>query len=191
MTSRWVVSAAHERGFDIRWRTFSLALLNKDRPLPAFLDTPEHRAKAKLAARALRVVQAALARDDNEAAGRFYTEWGVRFHEAGQEPTGELLGESAAAAGVADLLPLLDDESLDSAALTSLEEAVGLAGPDVGSPVLHVDGAERATFGPIVSPPPLGDEAGKLWDAVVKLQRIDAFYELKRGRTGPPQFQPG
>jgi len=34
MTSRWLVAAAQERALDIRWRTFSLALLNEDRPLP-------------------------------------------------------------------------------------------------------------------------------------------------------------
>lgn len=72
----------------------------------------------------------------------------------------------------------------------SLAEAQRLAGPDVGSPVLHVDGAERGNFGPIVSPSPQGAEAGALWDAVVVLQGMTSFHELKRGRTDPPQFRP-
>ncbi len=190
-TSRWLVEVAEQRGLDIRWRTFSLALLNKDRPLPAFLDTPEFRAKLDLAARALRVVQAALARGDNEAVGRFYREWGVRFHVADEDPTPALLDEVAEAAGVTDLLESVDDPDLDSAIAGSLEEAQRLAGPDVGSPVLHVDGAGHGTFGPIVSPPPLGEDAGRLWDSVMALSTIDSFYELKRGRTGSAEFGAG
>lgn len=190
MTSRWLVAAAQERGFEIRWRSFSLGLLNKGKPVPAFLDTPEFRAKLGLAARALRVVEAALARGDNEAAGRFYAEWGTRFHEDGREPTPELLAEVAEAAGVTDLLDGADDPAIDAALADSLAEALRLAGPDVGSPVLHVTDAERGAFGPIVSPPPQGEDAARLWDAVVALQRTGSFYELKRGRSDPPQFRP-
>lgn len=190
MTSRWLVAAAEERGFDIRWRTFSLGLLNEGKPIPPFLDTPEFKSRMALAALALRVVQVAVARGDNEAAGRFYAEWGTRFHEDGQEPTPELLKEVAAAAGVTGLLAEVDDPAVEAAMADSLAEALRLAGPDVGSPVLHVDGAEQGSFGPIVSPPPSGAAAGELWDAVVALQRIGSFYELKRGRSGPPQFRP-
>jgi hypothetical protein len=189
-TSRWLVAAAPQRDLDIRWRTFSLALLNKDSELPAFLDTPEFRAKFALAAKALRVVQAAVAQEDNDAAGRFYTEWGTRFHDEGREPTPDLLDDAVSAAGVTAMAERADDPGLDAAIAASLDDALRLAGPDVGSPVLHVDGTERGVFGPIVSPPPAGEEAGQLWDAVLALQKIGSFYEVKRGRTGPPVFRP-
>ena len=126
MTSRWVVAVARDRGLEICWRRFSLALLNEGRPLPAFLDTPPFRAKMDLAARALRVIEAAVSQGDNEAAGRFYAEWGVRFHEADREPTPELLAEAATAAGVAGLLALTDDPKLEAATAHSLEEALRL-----------------------------------------------------------------
>lgn len=190
MTSRWLVAAARERSLDIRWRTFSLALLNQDRPLPPFLDTPEMRAKMDLAARALRVVDAAVIQGDNEAAGRFYTEFGTRFHQSGEPTADGMLDAAVEAAGVGDLVGAADGARLDTTAAESLAEAIRLAGPDIGSPVLHLDGAGRATFGPIVSPPPAGEEAGRLWDAVVGLSEIGSFYELKRGRSDPPQFQP-
>ncbi len=187
-TSRWLLAAAEQRGLDIRWRTFSLGVMNKDKPLPAFLDTPEFKAKIALAAKALKVVEAGVAAGDNDAVGRFYTEWGARFHEAEEEPTQALLEAAADAAGVTHLLTAADDDGLDDATAASLEEALQLAGPDVGSPVLHLDGSERGTFGPIVSPPPRGEEAGRLWDGVVALATIGSFYELKRGRSGPPAF---
>lgn len=183
-----MVAAAEERDVEIRWRTFSLQLLNKDRPLPEFLDTPEFRAKLALGARALRVIQVAVSQGDNDAAGRFYTEWGTRFHVGGREPTPELLDEVAAAAGVSDLLARVDEPEVETAMATSLAEAVELSGPDVGSPVLRIGGADRGIFGPIVSPTPKGEDAGALWDAVVTMQGIGAFYELKRGRSGPPDF---
>jgi len=63
---------------------------------------------------------------------------------------------------------------------------VAQAGPDVGSPVIVLDGADRGVFGPIVSPPPEGEDALRLWDAMVTLQALPSFLELKRGRTGPP-----
>ncbi len=197
MTSRWLVAAAQVRDVDIRWRTFSLELLNKDRPLPAFLDTPEFKAKQALAGRALRVIQVAVSAGDNDAAARFYAEWGTQFHVAGREPTAELLDEIASAAGVTELVARVDDPGVEPAMAESLAEAVGLAGPDVGSPVLHIhdvgrhiDGADRGLFGPIVSPAPTGEEAARLWDAVVALQGMTTFYELKRGRSGPPDFGP-
>ena len=190
-TSRWLLAAAEQRGLDIRWRTFSLGVMNKDKTLPAFLDTPEFKARIALAAEALKVVEAGVAAADNDAVGRFYTEWGTRFHEAEEEPAQALLEAAAEAAGATHLLAAAGDDGLDAATAASLEEALRLAGPDVGSPVLHVDGAEHGTFGPIVSPPPAGDDAGRLWDSVVALSKIESFYELKRGRTGPPQLASG
>lgn len=191
MTSRWLVAAALMRDFEIEWRSFSLALLNKGRPLPAFLDTPEGRARQQLSDRAMRLVQVALSEGDNDGAGRFYTEWGNRMFDAGHEPTSELMEEAAVAAGLGALLPAdLDAPGVEAALSGSLAEALSLAGPDVGSPVLHVEGAERATSGPIVSPVPAAEDVGRLWDAVVVLQRMGCFYELKRGRSGPPAGRP-
>ena len=43
-------------------------------------------------------------------------------------------------------------------------------GTDVGTPVIHapgpVDGEKVAFFGPVVTPAPKGEAAGKLWDGV-------------------------
>jgi hypothetical protein len=57
---------------------------------------------------------------------------------------------------------------------------------DVGTPVIHVEGV--AFFGPVVTPSPKGDAAGRLWDGAVLMAGVDGFFELKRTRTREPVF---
>jgi hypothetical protein len=57
----------------------------------------------------------------------------------------------------------------------------------VGTPVIHVNGI--AFFGPVVTPSPKGEAAGKLWDGVVLVAGTDGFFELKRSRDRPPIFE--
>jgi hypothetical protein len=64
-------------------------------------------------------------------------------------------------------------------------------GEDVGTPVIHApgpDGSQVAFFGPVVSPAPKGEAAGKLWDGVLLVAGTDGFFELKRTRTRAPIF---
>ena len=59
-------------------------------------------------------------------------------------------------------------------------------GFEVGTPVISVAGV--AFFGPVVSPIPRGEAAGKLWDGVLLVAGTDGFFELKRSRTRDPIF---
>ena len=184
LSAGWLAEVAAQRDLTVRWRTFSLALLNEGRPVPPQLDTPEHRAGRAVAGQALRVLQAAADVGDDAAAGRFYLEFGRRFHGSGVHPDVAMVTAAAEAAGATPLLEAANDPGLDGAIAASLETALDLAGPDIGSPVLHVDGSPRAFFGPIVSPAPTGEEALRLWDAIVVLTTSPSFFEIKRGRSG-------
>ena len=62
-------------------------------------------------------------------------------------------------------------------------------GDDVGTPVVAVDGV--AFFGPVVSPAPKGEAAGRLWDGCVLVAGTQGFFELKRSRTVDPIFDTG
>src|SRR6266581_3612741 len=65
----------------------------------------------------------------------------------------------------------------------TIEAAVG---DDVGTPVISV--GDLAIFGPVVSPIPRGEAAGRLWDGVMLIAGTDGFFELKRSRTREPVF---
>jgi hypothetical protein len=175
-TSRWLVKVAPERGLDIHWRPFSLALLRGDAA-----DAPEEwRAPGEAGFSALRLIASLEGQDD--VIGRFYTEIGTRTHDAGTRISAEIVRAAAETAGIEDT-KALHDESLDAAVRESHDEAFGSAGPDIGSPVLWPEGAPRAVHGPVIGPVPGVDEAVRIWDAVATLAASGTFLEVKRGRN--------
>ena len=184
LTSRWLVDVAAQRDLTVTWRTLSLPMLHAGpasaSPVP---DAPRWRSPGELV---LRVMESLRADGRNDDVGRFYTECGRRFHVEGQPPAGSVIVEAARAAGVVDHLAAADDDTWDVQVRASLIEALVAAGPDVGSPVMVIDGQARGVFGPIVSPRPEGEDAVRLWDAMVTLLSTPGFLEAKRGRTAPP-----
>ena len=177
-TSRWLVGVAPERDVSLHWRAFSLTILSGG-------DIPEEsRAKRAAASRALRLVEALRADQRDADISAFYTEVGTRTFEAGTDLSDDIAAASADAAGITDAKAIMDDESWDDAVRESYGTALASAGPDIGSPVLWIEGAPRAIHGPVlaVDRRPARDEALAIWDAVVALARSDSFWELKRGR---------
>jgi len=188
LTSRWLVDVAAQKELDVTWRPFSLAVLNEGKPIPPALlaAVPDIAERQALGVQVLRMVQALHDAGRNDDIGHFYRAVGEGFHVQGLPVERSALKAAAAAAGVEDQLGAAEEGSWDAPVRASTDEAVAQAGPDVGSPVLLLDGGGRGIFGPIVSPPPQGEDAARLWDAVVMLQALPDFLELKRGRLGPP-----
>jgi hypothetical protein len=95
----------------------------------------------------------------------------------------EALAEVGLAADLADAAAV---ETYDADLKTMHHAGMDAVGMDVGTPVIHVDGV--AFFGPVVSPAPKGEAAGRLWDGVLLVAGTDGFFELKRTRTREPIF---
>lgn len=186
MTSRWLVEVARQRAIAIDWRSLSLALLHEGK------DVPGHsRADMEASRRAHRVVEALRSDGRNDHVGDLYREYGRRVHVGGRSPNPEAVQEAAVAAGIEDVArSVADDASWDDAVRASHSEAQELAGPGAGSPVLFREAVDRATFGPIVSPSPVGADAARLWEALVSLGELPQFYELKRPRRSRPEISP-
>jgi predicted DsbA family dithiol-disulfide isomerase len=175
-TSRWLVGVAPERDVTVRWRAFSLTILNGD-------NVPEqYKPMMAASSRALRLVEALAADHRDDDIATFYTELGNRTFERETAISEELVLAAAEAAGVTDPKAVLDDEAWDEAVRASHDKAYASAGPGIGSPVLEVEGAPRGVHGPIIGEVPGRDEGLAIWDALVPLSRSSTFFEIKRGR---------
>jgi hypothetical protein len=103
------------------------------------------------------------------------------------EVTEDLFKQALAEVGLSsNLASAMNDETYDTAIIESHERGIKLVGNDVGTPIIAVNGA--AFFGPVISPAPKGEEAGKLWDGVVGVASYPGFFEIKRSRNVGPIF---
>ncbi|MEU4480224.1 DsbA family protein [Micromonospora sp. NPDC023966] len=174
--SRWLVAVAEARGLRVEWRAFSLGILNEGR------TTPEYAELMAASGRALRLVEALRAEGRHHDVARFYTELGVRSHDAGNPLSDKIVAAAVTAAGLEPAAPALDDEHWDRAVHESHALAYASAGPDIGSPVLMVPGTRRGIHGPILTEVPGVDDALTIWDSLLPLLRLETFHEVKRGR---------
>jgi 2-hydroxychromene-2-carboxylate isomerase len=175
-TSRWLVAVADARTLHIEWRAFSLAILNEGNVPPQFAEA------MATSSRALRLVEALRADGRHDDVARFYAELGARSHDAGNPLSPKIVDAAVEAAGLQEAAPALDDDRWDDAVRESHALAYASAGPDVGSPVLMVPGAERGVHGPILTEVPGTDDALTIWDSLLPLIRMPAFHEVKRAR---------
>lgn len=181
MTSRWASEVAQARGFEIVWHPISLAILNEgNEPGP-------HEKEHLQGLRFGRVVEAARRAHGEGVVGKLYSAFGMRIHPGAQKDFDVIVAEALAELGLpAELGQAADDDSLDVQLRTNTDHAMAIAGPDVGVPIISVNGI--AFFGPVVTPAPKGEQALKLWDGIVMAASVPGFFELKRGRTTGPQL---
>jgi len=182
ITSRWMHEVTGVRPVTPRWRVMSLAVLNEGREnLSA-----DYREFLRGAWAPVRVCVAAARAKGDEVLGPLYTAIGNRVHVQREPATEETLRAALADAGLdPDLATAGESTDFDEELRASHAKAMELVGTDVGTPVVGIDGV--AFFGPVVTPIPRGEAAGRLFDAVRLLVDVDGFYELKRSRDRKPQ----
>ena len=87
----------------------------------------------------------------------------------------------------AELADVAFTDQYDEQMRASLDLALKtVGGTDIGVPLISINGT--AFFGPVISPSPAGEEAGKLFDGALALASYPGFFELKRPRTVGPIF---
>ena len=182
MSSRWIKELERVRPIEVRFHVMSLAVLNDGRDLPAEYVDLMSRAWAPV-----RVCIAAEAEFGPTILDPLYTALGTRIHPGG-EPMDRTLIEKALVD--VDLPVELADagytDAWDDRLRASHHDGMDRVGQDVGTPVISVGGV--SFFGPVVTPAPKGDDAGRLWDGVVLVAGTPGFYELKRSREQGPIF---
>jgi 2-hydroxychromene-2-carboxylate isomerase len=182
MTSRWITEVEKVRDVEVRWHVMSLAVLNEGRDL-----SEEYRRLMADAWGPVRVVVAAAELHGEQFVKPFYDALGTRRHPGGRTDTEAIVAESLAEVGLpADLARYATSEEFDDALRASHQRAIDLVGADVGTPVVAFNGT--AFFGPVITPAPRGEAAGRLWDGLALITGVPGFYELKRTRTQDPIF---
>ena len=183
ITSRWLLEAAAVRDLDVRFHVMSLAVLNENREL-----SPEYTEWLKTAYRPVRVLIAAEERHGNGVVEGLYSAMGTRRHVRQEKEWDEIIAKSLADVGLeVDLIAAADDVNFDEALRRSHAEGMDPVGYDVGTPVIHVD--DIAFFGPVVTPAPKGEVAGRLNDGVMMVAGTPGFFEIKRARLDEPSFE--
>lgn len=176
VTSRWLLEVQKVRPVDVTWHVMSLSVLNEGVEPPA-----EFEEALRLGWGTGRTLAAASALAGNDAVLALLDELGRRIHHEGQLHTPEMIAEAVAAAGLsAEIGAAAVDPTWDEALRASHNEAMSLVGDDVGSPVMRF--GDVGFFGPVVSPAPTGEEAGRLFDGVYLCATVPGFFELKRTR---------
>jgi hypothetical protein len=141
----------------------------------------------------VRVAIAAEQKYGNEVLRDLYTALGTRAHLQKRELDRDALVEVLTELGLdPTLADAADSTEYDAALRASHDAGMAPVGLDVGTPVIHApgpDGGTIAFFGPVVTPAPKGEAAGRLWDGVLLVAGTPGFYEIKRTRDVPPTFE--
>jgi protein-disulfide isomerase-like protein with CxxC motif len=183
LTSRWLLEAAKVRDLQVDFHVMSLSVLNDGRDV-----SEQYKELLGKGWGPVRVLIAAEERHGNEVVEPLYSAMGTRHHVQGNKNWDEIIAGALSDVG-------LEPELADAATSTDYDEALrkshhagmDAVGYDVGTPVIHV--GEVAFFGPVVTPAPKGEAAGKLYDGVMLVASTPGFYELKRTRTLGPTFE--
>ena len=183
IASRWLLEVEEVRPVAPRWHVMSLAVLNESKE-----SLPQR--YQELMAQAWGPVRVCIAAEQKfgpDVLLPLYTALGTRFHNEKQERDRATIEAALAEAGLPrDLADAMDDPGYDEALRASHHDGMDRVGYEVGTPVISVEGI--SFFGPVISPIPRGDDAGRLWDGVLLVAGTDGFFELKRSRTRDPIF---
>jgi len=183
MTSRWITEVEKMRPISVHWHVMSLSVLNEHRDGLS----SHYRQVLDRGWGPVRVVNAARELHGQQVVKPLYDALGTRIHPGGRDDYPAVITEALAEVGLpASLADYASSDELDEALRASHAAGISQVGQDVGTPVISVNGT--AFFGPVVSPSPKGEAAGKLWDGVLLVASTPGFFELKRTRTADPIF---
>jgi hypothetical protein len=182
ITSRWILEVAKVRDIEITWNIFSLPHLNKDREMPE-----KYKAIFANSWACARIIKSVEKDFGKEKTLPLYSAISTRIHVLKEAVSKDLLSDSLKKVGLdTKYLVEMNNSDWDKEIIQSHERGIKLVGDDVGTPIIAINGI--GFFGPVISPAPKGEEAGKLWDGVVLAASYPGFFEIKRSRKVGPIF---
>ncbi len=183
LTSRWLLETKKVRDVDVNFHVMSLSLLNEGREISEeYVDLMNN------AWGPVRVLIAAEQRVGTKAIEPLYSAMGTLHHVQGEKDLAKVIAMALEETGLdADLASAASSHEYDDALRVSHHAGMDSVGFDVGTPVIHI--GDVSFFGPVVTPAPKGEAAGRLYDGVLAVASTPGFYELKRSRTQGPIFE--
>jgi len=183
ITSRWLTEVQKQRAIEVDWLPFSLALKNGELDGD---DVTGHLDTHTIAHRTLRLVEV-LHEQEGIDRGELFTEFGKSYFidpklddEGFTQAVLERMGLSI------DYLPELDNTDLDQKLQQHLDDAIEVAGDDVGVPLIVFETEDQqhiGYFGPVIARLPDAEKGLALWDSLETIATNPDFFELKRNRT--------
>ena len=157
MTSKWVRQVTAQRDYTVDWRFISLRMINAavdyDSHFPPGYEAG-HTAGLKL----LRVAARVRAEYGRDKVGPLYEAIGTQVFDNGPDERQDRGSRTFLEPILADIgLPAalgdaLEDSSIDAELQRETDEALGLTGKDVGTPIIHFQPPDGvAFFGPVIS----------------------------------------
>ncbi|MBO0782946.1 MAG: DsbA family protein [Ktedonobacteraceae bacterium] len=176
-TALWVREAHQVRPVNIRWRLFSLEIVNRKEGVePNYVDGGWM---------ALRTLALARRQRGNEGIEKLYVALGNAAHGRKESIREKAVVEACAReAGFGEgfVDAALADESTIQEVASDHEEAVKRYHA-FGVPTIAFEGVDVGFYGPIIHSVPTGDKAGELWDYTAWALRQPNIFELKRDRA--------
>ena len=176
-TALWAREARQVRPIDVRWRLFSLEVVNRKPGVE-----PDYVSSGWTALRTL-----ALARRQrgNEGVERLYVALGNAQHGRRESIRERAVVEASAQqagfeAGLVEAA--LADETTIQDVLKDHQEAVERY-RGFGVPTIALEGSNVGYYGPIIHTVPSGEAVGELWDFTLYALRNANLFELKRDRA--------
>jgi hypothetical protein len=189
MTSRWMLEVMQVRDVRVEFHVMSLSVLNEGRDVPE--DYKRHMQESW---GPVRTIIKAREVHGQDIVLPLYSAIGKRIHlekrgftkENPDQLRASVIEALAEVGASAECISVWATTEVDDLLRESHNRGMLPVGTDVGTPVIHVAGT--AFFGPVISPAPKGEAAGKLWDGVLLVSQTPGFFELKRSRTVGPIF---
>ncbi|GAB4399929.1 MAG: DsbA family protein [Anaerolineales bacterium] len=175
--SLWLREVAELLPLEIEWEIFSLEAINRTQKDEAYLQP------LRAQQTALRLLELTIKREGQSAVDALYLELGKARHERSESLADEavlLRALSVCGLPIALLAEARENADLDAAIATHAADAVAQGA--FGVPTLHLAGAERWFYGPLLARVPEGYRAVRVWEHVRGLMLTPEFYELKSSR---------
>lgn len=189
VVSRWLLEVEQVRDVELEFHVMSVALVNAGRDVPPqYADDPgAYLERMRRAWGPVRVLTAVVAGEGPEVVRSLYTAMGTRIHVGGVKDFDDVVVAALEEVGLpGEYAKAAYSDEYDEGVRTSTHAGMDPVGMEIGSPIMHVDGA--AFFGPVVSRIERGEDAGLLFDGIALLSRFPHVSELKRARIAEPEF---